>query len=355
MGSARHRNTVCPHIAYMPQGLGRNLYPTLSVAENLRFFARLFGHDAAEQRRRIDELTRSTGLHPFLDRPVGKLSGGMKQKLGLCCALIHDPELLILDEPTTGVDPLSRSQFWELIERIRAARPAMSVIVATAYMDEAERFDWLVAMDAGRVLATGTPHELRAAHGHREPGSRVHRVAARREAARASRAGDSAARDHRGCGHRDRGRSPDHALRRFRRGRPRGLSHPPRRDLRLPRLQRLRQDHHDEDADRAAAGLRRARVAVRQGDRSARHRHAPARRLHVAVVLALRRAQRGAEPGAARAPVRGAGGRDRRRGSGRCCGASASTRCVAACPSGCRWACASACRWQWRWCTSPNC
>jgi len=161
MSSARHRNTVCPHIAYMPQGLGRNLYPTLSVAENLRFFARLFGHDAAEQRRRIDELTRSTGLHPFLDRQVGKLSGGMKQKLGLCCALIHDPELLILDEPTTGVDPLARSQFWDLIGLIRAARPAMSVIVATAYMDEAERFDWLVAMDAGRILATGTPHELR--------------------------------------------------------------------------------------------------------------------------------------------------------------------------------------------------
>ena len=77
----------------------------------------------------------------------------MKQKLGLCCALIHDPDLLILDEPTTGVDPLSRRQFWELIDRIRARRPGMSVLVATAYMDEAERFDWLVAMDAGRVLA----------------------------------------------------------------------------------------------------------------------------------------------------------------------------------------------------------
>ncbi len=81
----------------------------------------------------------------------------MKQKLGLCCALIHDPDLLILDEPTTGVDPLARSQFWDLIEHIRTERPGMSVIVATAYMDEAERFDWLVAMDAGRVLATGTP------------------------------------------------------------------------------------------------------------------------------------------------------------------------------------------------------
>ncbi|QRR10174.1 ribosome-associated ATPase/putative transporter RbbA [Burkholderia sp. MS455] len=160
LSSRRHRERVCRRIAYMPQGLGRNLYATLSVEENLQFFARLFGHDAAERRRRIDALTRSTGLHPFLDRPAGKLSGGMKQKLGLCCALIHDPDLLILDEPTTGVDPLSRAQFWDLIGRIRAARPAMSVLVATAYMDEARRFDWLIAMDAGRVLATGSPGEL---------------------------------------------------------------------------------------------------------------------------------------------------------------------------------------------------
>jgi len=160
MAGARHRQNVCPHIAYMPQGLGRNLYPTLSVEENLQFFGRLFGHDAVERGRRIDELTRSTGLTPFLTRPAGKLSGGMKQKLGLCCALIHDPDLLILDEPTTGVDPLARAQFWDLIKHIRAERPGMSVIVSTAYMDEAQRFDWLVAMDAGRVLATGTPAEL---------------------------------------------------------------------------------------------------------------------------------------------------------------------------------------------------
>ncbi len=160
MASRRHRNAVCPRIAYMPQGLGKNLYPTLSVEENLQFFARLFGHDAAERRRRIDDLTAATGLHKFLARPAGKLSGGMKQKLGLCCALIHDPDLLILDEPTTGVDPLARAQFWDLIARIRTDRPAMSVIVATAYMDEAQRFDWLVAMDDGQVLATGTPAQL---------------------------------------------------------------------------------------------------------------------------------------------------------------------------------------------------
>ena len=161
MADSRHRGRVCPRIAYMPQGLGKNLYPTLSVEENLQFFGRLFGHNTSERRRRINELTHSTGLTPFLSRPVGKLSGGMKQKLGLCCALIHDPDLLILDEPTTGVDPLARAQFWDLIKHIRNERSGMSVIVATAYMDEAERFEWLVAMDAGRVLATGTPAELR--------------------------------------------------------------------------------------------------------------------------------------------------------------------------------------------------
>ena len=166
MARRQHRQKVCPNIAFMPQGLGKNLYPTLSVEENLQFFARLFGHEAPERRRRIDELTRSTGLQSFLDRPVGKLSGGMKQKLGLCCALIHDPDLLILDEPTTGVDPLARAQFWDLIARIRSHRPGMSVVVATAYMEEAQRFDWLVAMDDGRVLATGTPAELLARTGH---------------------------------------------------------------------------------------------------------------------------------------------------------------------------------------------
>jgi ribosome-dependent ATPase len=165
MANSRHRRRVCPRIAFMPQGLGRNLYPTLSVFENIDFFASLFGQDRAERRRRIEELTRSTGLLPFVDRPAGKLSGGMKQKLGLCCALVHDPDLLILDEPTTGIDPLSRRQFWELINRIRAARPAMSVVVATAYIEEAARFDWLVAMDAGRVLATGTVSDLLARTG----------------------------------------------------------------------------------------------------------------------------------------------------------------------------------------------
>lgn len=165
MASGRHRRRVCTRIAYMPQGLGRNLYASLSVAENIDFFARLFGHGRRERARRIAELTKATGLAPFVDRPAGKLSGGMKQKLGLCCALVHDPDLLILDEPTTGVDPLSRRQFWDLIARIREARPGMSVIVATAYMEEAARFDWLVAMDGGRILAQGSPSDLLARTG----------------------------------------------------------------------------------------------------------------------------------------------------------------------------------------------
>ncbi|HHC0931206.1 TPA: ribosome-associated ATPase/putative transporter RbbA [Klebsiella pneumoniae] len=165
MRDVHHRREVCPKIAWMPQGLGKNLYHTLSVYENVDFFARLFGHDKAERELRINELLQSTGLAPFRDRPAGKLSGGMKQKLGLCCALIHDPQLLILDEPTTGVDPLSRAQFWELIDSIRQRQPAMSVLVATAYMEEAERFDWLVAMNAGEVLAAGSAAELKAQTG----------------------------------------------------------------------------------------------------------------------------------------------------------------------------------------------
>lgn len=170
---AKQRAAVCPHIAYMPQGLGKNLYMSLSVLENIDFFGRLFGQHRDEREWRAQKLLDSTGLAPFKDRPAGQLSGGMKQKLGLCCALIHDPDLLILDEPTTGVDPLSRRQFWTLIEGIRSGdfrdgatardtrhRPEMSVLVSTAYLEEAQSFDWLAAMDGGEVLATGSPVAL---------------------------------------------------------------------------------------------------------------------------------------------------------------------------------------------------
>ncbi|HSS39710.1 MAG TPA: ATP-binding cassette domain-containing protein, partial [Polyangia bacterium] len=157
---AAHRRAVGPRIAYMPQGLGKNLYLELSVYDNVDFMAQLFGLTPRQRKRRIHELLDATGLGKFADRPAGKLSGGMKQKVGLCGALVHDPDLLILDEPTTGVDPLSRRQFWTLIDDIRAGRAGMSVVISTAYMDEAQQWDWIVAMDAGRVLATGTPAEL---------------------------------------------------------------------------------------------------------------------------------------------------------------------------------------------------
>jgi len=165
MSSARYRSEVGRRIAFMPQGLGKNLYHDLSIRENLEFFGKLFGQGKAERAARIDRLTRATGLAPFLDRPAGKLSGGMKQKLGLCAALIHDPDFLLLDEPTTGVDPLSRRQFWDLIGAIRRDRPGMSVLVSTAYMEEAEEFEHLVAMNDGRVLAEASPPELMARTG----------------------------------------------------------------------------------------------------------------------------------------------------------------------------------------------
>src|SRR5271157_3436284 len=160
MADHAYRNSQIGRIAYMPQGLGKNLYPTLSVFENIDFHGRLFGLSHAERQRHMDELLKATSLDPFVDRPAGKLSGGMKQKLSLCCALIHDPDLLILDEPTTGVDPLSRRQFWELIGNMRARRPGMSVIVSTAYMDEAQQFNWLCAMYDGNVIAAGKTAEI---------------------------------------------------------------------------------------------------------------------------------------------------------------------------------------------------
>lgn len=160
MADDTHRNSVLPKIAYMPQGLGKNLYMDLTVRENLEFFGRLFGQGKRERDARISRLVKATGLSLFTERPASKLSGGMKQKLGLCCALIHDPEILILDEPTTGVDPLSRQQFWQLIDTIQTSQTKMTVLVATAYMDEAARFDHLVAMNDGKILATGTADAL---------------------------------------------------------------------------------------------------------------------------------------------------------------------------------------------------
>ncbi len=152
MTRARDRLALSHRIAYMPQGLGRNLYPTLSVYENIDFHARLFGLERRERRARIQRLLDATGLAPFPDRAAGKLSGGMKQKVSLCCALVHSPDLLILDEPTTGVDPLSRRQFWALVHDLQEETTGMTTLVATAYIEEAEQFRQLLAMDAGKLL-----------------------------------------------------------------------------------------------------------------------------------------------------------------------------------------------------------
>ncbi len=153
IANRRAREQFLPRLAFMPQGLGKNLYPTLSVRENIDFFGRLFALDARTRETQITHLLNATGLAPFPDRPAGQLSGGMKQKLSLCCALVHEPDLLILDEPTTGVDPLSRRQFWALVEQMRHERPGMTILVSTAYMEEADRFSWLVAMNDGHILA----------------------------------------------------------------------------------------------------------------------------------------------------------------------------------------------------------
>ncbi|MEX6501973.1 ribosome-associated ATPase/putative transporter RbbA [Pseudomonas zhanjiangensis] len=162
IAEGRHRTRLYPRIAFMPQGLGHNLYPELSIAENIQFFATLFGLPPAECARRMASLLAATDLSRFAERPAGKLSGGMKQKLGLCCALIHEPDLLILDEPTTGVDPLSRRRFWELVEQVHAARPQLTLLVATAYMEEAERFASCLMLDRGRLIAAGSTAELAA-------------------------------------------------------------------------------------------------------------------------------------------------------------------------------------------------
>ena len=159
------RRDLSHRIAFMPQGLGRNLYPTLSVYENIDFHARLFGLDGQERTRQITRLMEATRLAPFSGRAAGKLSGGMKQKLSLCCALVHSPDLLILDEPTTGVDPLSRRQFWALVDDLRREHAGMTVIVATAYIEEAQRFERLLAMDAGRLLENKPTAEVLAEYG----------------------------------------------------------------------------------------------------------------------------------------------------------------------------------------------
>ncbi|WP_455242951.1 ATP-binding cassette domain-containing protein, partial [Petrachloros mirabilis] len=159
--SERHAERVKPRLGFLPQGLGLSLYPQLTVEENIDFFAHLRLVSDKELSDRKARLLAMTRLERFRDRPMKNLSGGMKQKLGLICTLIHEPELAILDEPTTGVDPVSRRDFWGILSELMQER-GMTALVSTAYMDEAERFQRLSFLSAGKVVASGTPPEVRA-------------------------------------------------------------------------------------------------------------------------------------------------------------------------------------------------
>jgi ABC-2 type transport system ATP-binding protein len=153
---AREPERVKPHLAYMSQRFG--LYTDLTVRENLEFYADLYEVPEQERPGRLERLFRFSNLGPFQDRLAGALSGGMKQKLGLSCALIHQPQILLLDEPTFGVDPISRRDLWLIVHQMVAE--GVTVVASTAYMDEAERFDRLVLLHRGRALAADTPVAL---------------------------------------------------------------------------------------------------------------------------------------------------------------------------------------------------
>ena len=147
-------------IGYMPQRFG--LYQDLTVEENIDFFMNIYGIRGAERKARKALYLGFSNLLPFTDRQAGNLSGGMKQKLGLACVLVHEPKLLILDEPTNGVDPVSRQEFWEILGKMRAR--GMTIIVSTAYLDEGERCDRLGLMHRASLLASGAPDEIRGRH-----------------------------------------------------------------------------------------------------------------------------------------------------------------------------------------------
>lgn len=143
-------------IAYMPQQ--QSLYPELSVDEHLSFFGKLYQIDSNEYKKRRKDLLEITQLEPFVNRSAEKLSGGMYKKLGLMCALLREPEIILLDEPTNGVDPISRREFWDLLYRLLEKK--ILIIVTTAYMDEAERCSMVHLLAAGKVIAEGEPREL---------------------------------------------------------------------------------------------------------------------------------------------------------------------------------------------------
>jgi ABC-2 type transport system ATP-binding protein len=145
-------------LSYMPQRFG--LYEDLTVDENIRFYGDLFGVKKAERRERSDELLKAAGMSEFRTRLAGKLSGGMKQKLGLVCALIHRPKVILLDEPTTGVDPVSRRDFWRILYELIAE--GVAILTSTAYLDEAERCHRVALLNEGKLLFCDTPTALKA-------------------------------------------------------------------------------------------------------------------------------------------------------------------------------------------------
>ena len=234
----RQREAFLPRIAICRRARAQSLPDAVGLGEH-RLFRPLFGMESQARDTRIQRLLIATGLAPFSDRPAGKLSGGMKQKLGLCCALVHDPDLLILDEPTTGVDPLSRRQFWALVDDLRAESGHMTVIVATAYMEEAERFEYLVAMDGGRVLISDSTRNVMTRTGAATLEKAYISLLPKEQRAQASGLYHPSLPGSRwGSGH--RGGGADTALWRLRRRRRCQFPDRPWRDLWFPRLQRLR-------------------------------------------------------------------------------------------------------------------
>jgi len=153
----RHPETAKAHISYMPQRFG--LYEDLTVEENIRFYADVFGVPRVERTERSRQLLDAAGMEPFTHRLAGKLSGGMKQKLGLVCALIHRPRVILLDEPTNGVDPVSRRDFWRILYSL--LDEGIAIVMSTSYLDEAERCHRVALLHQGRILFCDTPAQLK--------------------------------------------------------------------------------------------------------------------------------------------------------------------------------------------------
>jgi ABC-2 type transport system ATP-binding protein len=171
MDTVKDKKRIKPLIGYMPQRFG--LYQDLTVDENMNFFMDIFNIYGSERKKRRDRYLGFSNLLPFLDRQAGNLSGGMKQKLGLACVLVHEPRILILDEPTNGVDPISRREFWDILMEMRSG--GMTIMVSTAYLDEGEMCDHLALMHRARILDIGTPDEIRASYPNLEE-AMVHRI-----------------------------------------------------------------------------------------------------------------------------------------------------------------------------------